>query len=76
VICSFCGKTAPKDRAFSSADDSDGRCVCICHDCVRDLYIAMIAEEMRSLSRARDTAPLPSSSVGAQIIRLHPRKDQ
>jgi hypothetical protein len=73
VNCNFCGKTARMGRAFC-ADDS-GRGGCICHDCVRDLYIAMIAEEMRPPPPAREITAVRPAAARAQVIPLHPRKD-
>jgi hypothetical protein len=74
MTCSFCGNEARSNRAFSSAESDEGRPCCICHDCVRDLYIAMIAAEMRPPSPRPNIARSPSG--GAQVIHLHPRKDQ
>jgi hypothetical protein len=74
MTCSFCGNEARPDRAFSSAESGVGEASSICHDCVRDFYIAMIAAEMRPRS-----APRPNIARGAsrtaQVIRLYPRDD-
>jgi hypothetical protein len=75
MTCSFCGNEARADRSFGGVDDGGGRGGCICHDCVRDLYINMIAAEMRPPRSTRNTAAARSSSGRAQVIRLHPRKD-
>jgi hypothetical protein len=76
VTCSFCGKAASSDRVFRDAEDSAGRSGCICHDCVRNLYIAMIAAEMRPPLPIRSITPVRSRSARAQVIPLYPRKDQ
>jgi hypothetical protein len=76
VTCSFCGKAARVDRVFYDAEERGGRSGCICHDCVRDLYIAMIAAEMRPPPPIRSITPVRSPSARAQVIPLHPRKDQ
>jgi hypothetical protein len=75
MTCSFCGNEARTDRAFSSAERKGVLGSGICHDCVRDLYVAMIAAEMRPRRPARNSASPRSSSGGGQVIRLHPRKD-
>ena len=71
--CSFC--KAPVERAFT-ADDGDGGCACICQNCVRDLYIGMVAEEMLP------ARPVPNQPIGrslsgrGHVIRLHLRRDR
>jgi hypothetical protein len=74
MTCSFCGNEARADRLFGGVEDGGGRRGRICHDCVRDLYISMIAAEIRPPRPNRNSATR-SSSGRAQIIRLHPRKN-
>jgi hypothetical protein len=76
VTCNFCGKVARLGRVFCGGEDSGGQSGCICHDCVRDLYVAMIAAEMRPPPPVRNLSPMRSPSSRAQVIPLHPRKDQ
>lgn len=75
MTCSFCGNEARPDRAFSSAESGVEEPSCICHDCVRDLYIEMIAAEMQPRSVLRPNIARSASGT-ARVIRLHPRKDQ
>jgi hypothetical protein len=75
MICNFCGNDGT-DRAFGNADDGGVKAVCICHSCVRDLYVTMIAQEMRPARPAAASAKSPSSAGRAQVIRLRPRRDQ
>jgi len=76
MTCNFCGNDAGTDRAFSNAEDSGGKSVCICHNCVRDLYIALIAQEMRPPRPISSSPKSPTSAGRAQVIHLRPRKDQ
>jgi hypothetical protein len=72
MICGFCGKDA--NYTFTGLADGAEQGDCICYDCVRDLYIAMIAAEM--LQRRRFREPPHPSSQPAHVIRMRPRNQR
>lgn len=72
MTCGFCANEA-RERAFTGIAGGDGRRDCICFDCVRELYVAMIAPEIRPPRPVRN--PIRPSSQSAQVIRLDPRRN-
>jgi len=71
MTCGFCANEA-RERAFTGVA-SGGRCDCICYDCVRELYVAMIVSEMGPPQPVRN--PIPPSSRRARVIRPYPRRE-
>jgi hypothetical protein len=75
MTCSFCRNQAPVECVFTAVSGGDGGYGSICQNCVRDLYIAMIAEEMLPTRPVRNQAGRSSSGRG-HVVRLRPRKNQ
>jgi hypothetical protein len=68
MTCGFCAKEA-RDRAFTGHAGLGLRPDYICYDCVRELYVAMIAPEMQP-----PRPPRFGRRRGARGVRLYPRR--
>ena len=71
MTCGFCANEA-RERAFSGIAVGGGRRDCICFDCVRQLYVAMIAPEMRPPPARNPTRP---PARRARVIPLYPHRE-